>query len=482
VATLDAIDYFVVLMLENRSFDNLLGWLRPNSPGFEGLTGAEQIPDGTSGIVQVSTPYAGANAMREPDPDPGELFVDINTQLFGAPQGTPPQWPTACTMAGFATNYIAHQGSAPAIVHCFRPGDLASLTALANAYAVCDHWFASAPCQTWPNRFFVHTGTANGYENNSPVHFPYLMPTVFKQLEGAAPSGWKIYFHDFPHSLTLTDLWDRLDHFRPFAEFLSDAQAGTLPSYCFLEPRYFAAEAWPNDMHPPHNVTYGDQLIAEVYNAVRQSPCWPRTMLIITCDEHGGCFDHVPPPAALAPEAPRPGQVFGFNRYGVRVPTIVVSPLVDPGTVFRAPGVYPFDHTSIIATLRARFGIASALTARDAQAPTLAAALTTGNAVNDGPPSLPVPPSPPEDDAAALNRARLAPLNDFQEALHEAAAHLKPLADGVATAEHLQSLLDQWPPDEPAAANVNQALALINHVVGRLLPQTGSGSPGVTGN
>jgi len=467
MADLNDIDHFVVLMLENRSFDNLFGFLSyPPGVAFDGLRGTESNTDAQGKAHTVHAAPDNPRALWLPDPDPGEAYTDINQQIFGNAAGT-----GVANMSGFARNYqgLERPGAPDDILHCFAPGEVPALQALARAFAVCDRWFAAAPCQTWPNRFFVHTGTAGGYENNAPTHFPYRMPTVFNAIERQAPDGWTIYFHDFPQSLTLSALWTRLDRFRPFAEFLDNAASGHLPSYSFIEPRYFPDLNWPNDMHPPHNVAYGDQLVADVYNALRASPCWPSTLLVITFDEHGGCYDHVPPPAAPAPEAPQPGQVFAFDRFGVRVPTVVVSPYVAPGTVFRSPLDQPYDHTAIIKTLCRRFGVAAALTARDAGAPDLGGVLTLDAPSNDGPASLAAAPSPPQDDDEALEQARLAPLNDFQSALHDAANLLAPLLHGVTAADHADNLAKGYAPAPIVADNAIDALQSIGNIVGKLL-------------
>ena len=138
-------------------------------------------------------------------------------------------------------------------------------------------------------------------------------------------------------------------------------------------------------MHPPSVVTLGEQLIADVYNHVRASALWTKTLLIITFDEHGGCYDHVPPPPAVPPEAPKDGQIFAFDRYGVRVPTVIVSPYVLKGSVLRPTGTVPYDHTSVIATLRNRFGLGDPMTGRDAVAPDLESALSLDSPSNLGP-------------------------------------------------------------------------------------------------
>ena len=425
---LDQIDHLVVLMLENRSFDNVFGYFKPASGApVDGLTGRESNTGADGTVWQVKSNLGAERGTWMPDPDPGELWTDINQQIFG---NTDAQG--MATMGGFAVNYASapQNGSAQNIMRAFDPTQLPALVSLADRFALCDRWFASAPCQTWPNRFFVHCATAGGVENNAPDKLPFKMKTVFNQLmdDVDTPQDWRIYFHDFPQTLTLDSLWPHLDHFKPFDDFLHDAANGALPAYSFLEPRYFADLDWPNDMHPPHNVAYGDQLVASVYNALRQSSCWKKTLLVIIFDEHGGCYDHVVPPPAPAPQPPAEGQAFAFDRFGIRVPAVVVSPWIAPGTVFRAPdGAQAFDHTSVIRTLRDRFGIRQSLTQRDLNAPSLAMVLTLPGATNDGPDQIQGAVSPAEDDAQALDKARLAPLNGFQKALHDSAVKFAPM-------------------------------------------------------
>jgi len=461
MAGLNVIEHFVVLMLENRSFDNLFGRLYPKSADFDGLSGQESNPDGNGAPIPVWTspiPWPDGS-MVLPRPDPGESFGDINQQLFGAsPPGAQPPG-----MQGFAVNYARNGGQPRDIMHGFLPGQVPALAALARNYAVCDAWFASAPCQTWPNRFFVHTGTAQGYENNSPPRFPYLMPTVFNALDGVAPDGWAVYYHDFAQSLTLSRLWGHLDHFHRFDDFLADAANGSLPSYSFIEPRYFADQDWPSDMHPPHDIGYGDALVAQVYNALLGSPQWPSTMLVVTFDEHGGCHDHVPPPLAVSPAPAQPGQVFAFDRLGVRVPAVVASPWVRKGTVFRAGSGQPFDHTAIIKTLRLRYGIAAPLTARDASAPDLGQALTLDAPEPD--PRDPVAARAMAADPVGLQAARNAPLNSFQQAMQGAASVLAPLGAGVSVDDHLRNLANGQVPVAPPLQNAAQAAQHIKGVL-----------------
>ena len=314
---------------------------------------------------------------------------------------------------------------------------------LAKTFGVADRWFSSAPCQTWPNRFFVHTATADGWVNNAPVphtwqvveRFPYDMPTIFNQIKEhwfQFDKGWRIYFHDFAQSMVLSQLWDHVDHFHGFRSFAQHVAAGDLQPYSFIEPRFFVnleQTLLPNDQHPPHDVTLGEQLIADVYNTLRASQYWTRTLLVVIWDEPGGCYDSVPPGQAQAPDdgrSPKPGQNgFTFNRYGARIPALLISPYIAPGIV-DPPGMVPFDHTSVIKTVRERFvPNASPLTKRDAVAPSLASALTLGPGnMNMGPDRIPIPPySPPP---AVVQAAADQRLTSFQESLLYAAHALPP--------------------------------------------------------
>ncbi len=461
------IKHVVVLMLENRSFDCMLGMLYPKSSSFDGLDGTESniwhLPDGSQQVIPVWTdPSITPQSVLIPDPDPGELFTDIHMQIQGM-LDTNTVNPGTPTMGGFVDNYMRQPATMPppdrfSIMHYFTPDHVPVISQLARAFGVSDRWHASAPCQTWPNRFFAHTATAYGYVNNSPTHFPYQMETVFNRL-AAVGKDWRIYFHDFPQAATLARLWEdvptRFRYFDP--EFIKDAAAGTLPAYSFIEPRFFAdtlLNKLPSDEHPPHNVAYGEELIATVYNAVRTGPGWQQTLLIITYDEHGGCYDHAVPPPATPPDGRAPDG-YNFGTFGVRVPAVIVSPYVTAGSIIRPSGPTPFDHTSISATLRKLFGFAP-LTARDAAAPDLLAALndTPGN---DGPAAIAAPAVQPVSPLVA--RAAAKPLNDLQRSLATAALQLPTLgADIGLHIQRLASAVDV----APAQATVAQATSDIS--------------------
>lgn len=423
------IRHVVVLMLENRSFDMMLSGLYPASPKFNGLAGNETNsysghPYPVSGAVPESAKDA---PFCVPSPDPGEKFTDITQQIYSDSFGHQKSLPI--TMGGFASNYAMQTGSGNydpnAVMYHYENNGVLVLRQLANAFAVSDEWFASAPCQTWPNRFFAHCGTASGVVDNDKFFLhgqvPFQAPSVFGLLE-AANQSWRVYYNDFPQSLLLGDVLDvAAAHYHPFKNFLADAAQGVLPAYSFIEPQYFGdffGGAPPNDQHPPHNLQYGEQLIADVYNALRSSKiCWPHTLLIVTYDEHGGNFDHVHPPAAVSPDGLSTEQGFKFDRYGVRVPAVIVSPWVAQGSVLRARGsgeLYPFDHTSIIKTLRELYDLPQ-LTDRDAAAPSLLPFLNLPAALNNGPSQI-TGPLPQISQQELWNIGQSAP-NDLQSAL-----------------------------------------------------------------
>lgn len=464
------IDHVVVLMLENRSFDSMLGKLYPKGPDFEGLSGDEYNLVGHQKLEVWTSDAAPAGDTCIPTPDPGELFVDMNEQIFGANGDG-----VTATMGGFASNYAKVQGADPKnVMHYYTPEQVPVISTLAKSFGVSDAWHASAPNQTWPNRFFVHCGTANGYVNNMPLHVPYMMWTVFNRLTDAHRS-WRIYRHDIPQSVTLARIWSELpDHLYSFEDdFMADAMAGRLPNYSFIEPRYFTCEAInrvPNDEHPPHDVMLGERLIARCYDAIRNGAGWEKTLFIVTYDEHGGLYDHVPPPPAVSPDDAVDETGFKFDRFGVRVPAVLISPWIPQGSIVRPPGDTPFDHTSIIATLTKLFGI-EGLTARDAAAPDLLPALSLEAPTNVGPPNLPMPALPPARDAVVA-AARVEP-NHMQEALAQFTAELPAGSATAVDTMKLAALTGEMVVEE-ASATVSDALTKAESGLTRFLRGPGA--------
>ena len=403
---LDRIENIVVLMQENRSFDHFLGYLypgnvTPNGQPFEGVAGNPTSigVDGKPVPVFPITP-ATPNAYFMPGADPGEGYAATNWQLFGPQASQNPPVPPDANNSGYITNFASTlqwesrkptwmplPGTVPNdIMGVYTPEALPVLSGLAKGYAVSDMWFASLPTQTIPNRAFLHAGTSQGRMDDRVKNF--TCPTIFGAMSKVkgTPVSWKIYGYDaMPLTrLTFSDTAAApAGNFGLFKDFQADAAAGKLPQYTFLEPSWGSTG---NSQHPNYNVALGEKLLMDVYQTLRQSPQWHKTLFIITFDEHGGIFDHVAPPTGATPPDSTAGEFgFDFKRFGVRIPTVFVSPLIEPGIVFRAPaGGPPFDHTSMLKMLENRFGIAP-LTARDAAAPDISDVVTLTTPRTDDP-------------------------------------------------------------------------------------------------
>lgn len=265
----------------------------------------------------------------------------------------------------------------------FPPAMLPVLSGLARGFAVCDHWFGSVPTETLPNRAFACAGTSQGHMDDSTKKF--TSPSIFGSLS-KSQLDWAIYGYTSP-ALTRLNFPDTTNapasHFGLFSDFRAAAAKGALPSYVFLEPSWGASG---NSQHPNYSVALGEQLIFDMYTALRSGPGWNQTLLILTYDEHGGCYDHVAPPTGAVPPDALAGEFgFDFTRLGPRVPAVLVSPWIAPGTVFRAPaGSAPLEHTAILKTIEKRWGLAP-LTARDAAAPDLGEVLTLAAPRTDDP-------------------------------------------------------------------------------------------------
>jgi phospholipase C len=438
-AGLAAVEHIVVLMLENRSLDHMLGYLysgsgnvSPAGDPFEGLTGSESCPrtNGQPVTVYQITPET-TDAYFIPGADPAEGYPATNSQCYGS--SSAPASGTVAPMTGFVSSYAkaitdnqsmgwyVFQGTAESwIMACHTPQTLPVLSALASGFAVCDHWFGSAPTMTMPNRAFACAGTSQGHLDDKTKTF--TCGSIFGALTTAGVP-WKIYGYSSA-PLTKLDFPDTVSapasSFGLFSDFQADAAAGSLPGYAFLEPSWSSTG---NSQHPNYNVALGEQLLLDTYRAVRGGPAWDSTLLIITYDEHGGCYDHVPPPWGAVPPDATPGEhAFDFTRFGPRVPTVLVSPLIPAGTT-------PFDHTSILATVEHRFGV-QPLTKRDAAAPDVAAALTLTAPRTDDPLSgvtAPAPPPNPTGLAAAVSHLQQVQASLVAEQAGRPAAELQAL-------------------------------------------------------
>ncbi|XP_015873785.3 non-specific phospholipase C1 [Ziziphus jujuba] len=420
----------VVLVMENRSFDHVLGWLKSTRPEIDGLNGKE------SNRISVSNQNSPEVFVSDDalfvDSDPGHSFQAIREQIFGSNESTENPAP----MNGFAQQAESMvEGMSKTVMSGFKPRVLPVYTELVNEFAVFDRWFASVPASTQPNRFYVHSATSHGAMSNVRKDLIHGFPqrTIFDSLDESGLS-FGIYYQNIPATLFFKSL-RKLKHVTKFhsyaLKFKLHARLGKLPNYVVVEQRYFDIKVSPaNDDHPSHDVARGQRFVKEVYEALRASPQWKEMALLITYDEHGGFYDHVPTPVSGVPNpdgivGPDP-YYFRFDRLGVRVPTILVSPWIDKGTVIHEPvGPTPhsqFEHSSIPATVKKLFNLKSNfLTKRDAWAGTFEKYFYLRNTPReDCPETLPEVKTPlrpwgPKEDAS---------LSEFQVELIQLASQL----------------------------------------------------------
>lgn len=431
-----AIEHVVVLCLENRSFDHMLGFLDHPDPSFAGLrgggpyqnpgyrggppvpakVGAKRVlpfgPDHSHDAVMTQLGVTGRRGRRRCHNDGFVTSYELKTRGKG-PSGIGGllgpvlnRW-----QSGKRSAAAKATGRGPLVMLCQDPAQVPVLSTLALQFAVFDHWFCSVPGETWPNRNYLHAATSDG-ETNIEIRF-YTDPTIFELLERHGKT-WHIYHDDTPQVWAFPQLWDtpeRHAKWFPSNRFAEHVSAGTLPNYSFIEPNhrpalhtldhnptFGGAPDVSDSQHPENNLVAdaaydgfddsidtdfarGERLVATIYEALRANPeVFARTLLLITYDEHGGLYDHVPPPT----DVPAPGDArkplasvlhdiwhrkarsFDFTMLGPRVPAVAVSPLIEAGTVVHDI----HDHASVPAALRALFAPAAApLTARDAWAP-----------------------------------------------------------------------------------------------------------------
>jgi phospholipase C len=407
--TLPGIDHIVVLMLENHSYDNLFGMLGRGpgeTPRGDGFT------LGGDGLPTAANPYGDGRIQRA-------FHMPTTCQL----PGTPSQEWTTCHLAydgghndGFVRAPVSY-GSSQAVggvaMGYWTGEDLPFTYALAETFPIGDRWFCSLLGQTDPNRRYLIAGTSAGMTDDIGTSPGNVIPdaglplpangTIFNTLDRHGIS-WANYVDSYPTGAT-PELYPTDDaateqvHHKAFSQFYADAAAGTLPSFSLLDPDY-GTQSQEN----PQNIVAGERLLADVVNVLGGSPLWRSTLFVLTYDEHGGYFDHVAPPPALAPDPippmVQPGESFydGFGRYGFRVPSVVVSPYAKPGYVSHVC----YDHTSVLAMIERKWNL-PALTYRDANANDLTGFLDLGALRKRRPtfPSLPSLPAP-GDTAAAL--------------------------------------------------------------------------------
>ena len=391
-------DHIVVVTMENHSFDNLLGELpRAGQPAADGLSfdaagAATNSNPGTTGTPAEVTAFPFTSTAQ--GPRVSQTWNATHAQIDGG------------KMDGFVRSVRAVQpmGYYPSQVLPFA-------YSLARTFTVANRWFCSAPCQTIPNRRFMLAGTAYGaIATDLPTLFAGSPPsgTIFDRLESHGIT-WRNYFSDVPGTVVIPSIVAKhATHLRLIGEFFKDCAAGTLPAVSFVDPEAgvlaylgtllakvpvlggIGAQLGKHggDEEDPQDMRYGEAWAHRVVKAVLDSPAWPRTLLLYTYDEHGGYYDHVPPPAAIAPDSipPKlgPTDVAGaYDIYGPRVPAVVASPYAKPNAVTDVI----HDHTSVLATIEAKWNL-PALTYRDANATTVMDFLDTGHAAFLTPPTI----------------------------------------------------------------------------------------------
>ena len=357
-------------MQENRSYDEYFGALhRQGQPA----SGAEP----QTGIAGVHPFHQPANC------EVGDLNHDWTGTHLEIDHGH---------MDGFlAQNRVLGDPSGRRAMGYYDASDLPFYYRLASTFGIGDRYFASVPGPTFPNRFYELAGTSFGHtENDPPRTGGFTQPTIFGRLQQAGIS-WAVYDAQAATANAFADVQVHADHLKPISQYFADAAAGTLPEVAFLEPTYVATVDKETDEHPPSNFQLGQRFTAQIVRALMASPDWSSSAFLLTWDEHGGYYDHVVPPSAPKPDDIPPmlkqsDLRVPFDRYGVRVPLLVVSPFSRPHFVSHRVS----DHTSILALIEHRFGLAP-LTRRDARANPLLEYFDFARPRFNAPPSLPDP-------------------------------------------------------------------------------------------
>jgi phospholipase C len=411
MANTSSIRHVFVLMLENRSFDHMLGF--SGITGTDAATGQPTRIDGLSGketnVFNGVTHVVTQPADLVMPVDPAHEFTDVLTQLCGLNASYQPggAYPPV-NNSGFVANYFANGGQPhpSEIMKCYGAGQLPVLGALAKEFVVFDRWFSSLPGPTWPNRFFAHAASSGGLDHSPSsgeialweviAGFQFEKGTLFDALNTiSSDHAWRIYSGGgFPCVAALKGINNLEIH--DFDDFAADVGSADYPVlYTFIEPNYgdILGNTYRGgtSQHPLDDVTHGEGLIKSVYEAIRNSPAWDSSLLIVTWDEHGGFYDHVAPPAAVSPgdsivTSGASQYGFTFQQYGVRVPAVAVSPLIPANLIDHRT----YDHASIPATVERLFGLGP-LTQRDARANSVASLATLAVPRTDAPLTLPKP-------------------------------------------------------------------------------------------
>jgi phospholipase C len=344
------IQHIVVLMMENHSFDNLLGMVPHQVPGRRSVDGL-RLRNGKPVDANLDANGNPVLAQRASSP----------CQLSGEPDQS---WNASHQAYDNGLNDGFVKASAPVAMSFWDKRDVPFTYSLAEHFPIGERHFASVLGQTFPNRCFFFAGTSSGTINDTIAPAPPPNGTIFDRLD-AHHINWAVYYQSYP-TLELvpnTDTPARAGRVRKFDQFLSDAAAGHLPQFTFIDPDYTT-----RSQENPQDIQLGERFVAQVVHALMNARTWKHTVLFLTYDEHGGYYDHVPPPAAIVPDGVQPiltstDVPAAFDRYGFRVPTIVISPWAKPRYVSRITQ----DHTSITAFIERKWNL-PAMTFRDANA------------------------------------------------------------------------------------------------------------------
>ncbi len=458
MAAKSPIEHIVVLTMENRSFDHMLGFLprTGNLSNLDGLIGNEsnhlEPSDPTSLKITVKKgaiyEFFG-DKLAHGCNGPEHGFPEAVEQLTGRP------WDGsnfgAITNDGFVKSFanVINPLDAPhlqLVMEAFTPDQLPALSTLAQEFVVCDHWFSSIPGPTMPNRLFMHAATSYGYDYNK-WRGPFPFDSIYNRLDNAGKS-WKVY----SSNLEVAKNFERLRqcnhaiHFPRSDTFYTDASNDNLPNYSFIAPNFIDASNYGavNSQHAPTDVAHGEKLIADVYNAIRSNDAlWKKTLLVVIYDEHGGFYDHVAPPGGVpSPDGLKGSLGFDFTQLGVRVPAVLVSPWL-PKMVDQTV----YEHSSIAATLNRFWGLGKYLTKRDEAAGSFEKLLSGGAFRSDTPDRL----TYPERADASTSHHGSRPIDDIQKDIALAAfdhepdekkrSLMKQLVDAGATQREVAAML-----------------------------------------
>lgn len=484
------IQHVFVLVLENRSFDHMLG--------FSGLTGTDASTGATTKVNGLngteSNAYNGQTFSVLPGApdrmpaDPGHEFSNVLLQLCGQGAKYPSggAYPTI-NNNGYVASYVeSGGGSNPGVLmNCYSNTQLPVLHSLAAEFVVCDNWHASMPGPTWPNRMFIHAASSSGLDHSPTIAeiadwealagFSFDNGTIFDALHKKGVTRRLYGGDDFPMVSALKGI--HLTDIRQYSQFAGDLKQATYPSsYVFIEPSYDVANDYRNgtSQHPLADVNRGEALIKATYETIRGSAFWESSLLIITWDEHGGFYDHASSGDAVAPgdtdlHSDHNKNGFTFEKYGPRVPALVISSLIPRNLIDHRM----YDHASVPATLEALFGLNS-LTKRDAFANSLTSLVSLTAPRKNTPEILPAVASTEAAPLAAAMADAAAPAVSVSRPDDSADGGNLP---GIIQAALRQDLEVSSPVERPAIiARVrliktrSEAIGYLNEVRGKVAP------------